>query len=199
MIVGGVARSGTTAFGNALNEFFGGQHDFFMFTETYSWKLLYSPSSFLANYIFIEDSRKSQQFIQDKFDKFLNAPSSYDAIKFVGDKKPGASYMLEVNDRFFSFYNKKLLYLHLYRDPFPTALSWEKRAADKRDPWPTRWGAEMMAKHYISQAKIALKLYKSSQLKSTYIKSVDYDKFFFDKHFCAKLFGFIKDYLGESH
>ena len=153
---------------------------------------------FSGHYIFIEDSRKSQKFIQDQFDKFLNDQSSYDAIKFVGDKRPGASYMLEVNDRLFSFDNKKLLYLHLYRDPFPTALSWEKRAADKRDPWPTRWGAEMMAKHFISQAKIALKLHKSSQLKSTYIKFVDYDRFSSGKHYCAKLFDFIKDYLGQS-
>ena len=198
LIVGGVGRSGTTAFGAALNNLFGSQYNFFMFTERYSWKLPYSPTSFSSDFIFREDSRNSQESIQDKFSKFLDAPSSYDTINFVGDKRPGASYMLGINDMFFSHYHKKLLYLHLYRDPIPTALSWQKRAEDASDPWPRSWESEMMARHYISQAKITLDFAKSSQLKSTQIKFVDYDRFFFDKDYCAKCFDYVKDYLGIS-
>lgn len=196
LIVGGVGRSGTTAFGNVLNKFLGVNSRLFIFTERYNWKLPYSPSSFLHEFIFQEDLRNSSKSIQEKFGKYVHDPKAYEEIRFIGDKRPGASYMLEVNDLFFSHQKKKLLYLHLYRNPTPTALSWEKRALDANDRWPKSWGSEMMAKHYISQSNIALEFATSSRLKSIDTRLVDYDRFFFDETYCGKCFDFITSQLG---
>lgn len=119
IFVSGSPRSGTTALGKLLNL----HPDVAIFTELYSGLLGYHPTMFESSFIsYARDRGNFSAFDAEENGKYF---SMLGRMRFIGDKRP--NFLFSINLTANWFFEKKMTIVHVVRDPFDVAASYNER------------------------------------------------------------------------
>jgi hypothetical protein len=127
LFVSGAARSGTTALGAVLNL----SPEVLLLIERYPGYYGYSKSLFDWARLCAMEGHPHEERNRELLKR-------YEHVRVIGDKRPNFALTLRTTmDRFSA---DEVSIVHIVRDPTEVGLSFERRAANKRDAWPSDRG-----------------------------------------------------------
>jgi hypothetical protein len=127
LFVSGAARSGTTALGAVLNL----SSEVLVFIERYPGYYGYSKSLFDWDKLCAMRGHPHEEANKELLKR-------YEQVRLIGDKRPNFALTLRPTmDRFSA---DEVSIVHIVRDPIEVGLSFERRAANQRDAWPSDRG-----------------------------------------------------------
>lgn len=176
IIVTGVARSGTTALARLLNA----HEEICLGVERFKFQFLrqnnYSADLFERDrfFTFLEDDTNILPDGKPEWQPlYAEIARKWDSARVIGDKVPD---MMPVLAEFLCA-NPDFKCIYILRSLKGVALSWQTRADDRRDNWPSGRGFELACESWAAQAHALEQLMASGQVKGR-ILLLDYDKMY---------------------
>ena len=174
VIVTGVARSGTTALAKLLNAHEG----ICLGVERFKFQFLrqnnHSAALFERDrfFTFLEEDTNIRPDSKPEWQPlYEDIARKWDSARVIGDKVPD---MMPVLPAFLQT-NPDFKCIYILRSLKAVALSWQTRADDRRDSWPSGRGFELACESWAAQARDMEQLMASGRVKGR-ILLLDYDK-----------------------
>lgn len=180
LFISGAARSGTTALGQLLNL----SPEILLLVERYSGFYGYSKPLFDRTRLLLMEGHPHEKRNRELLER-------YEQVKFIGDKRPNFAFSIRATlDR---FRPEELRIVHIIRNPLEVGLSFERRAANKRDKWPGDRGFQAAVDEINWNNREILETLQRDQWAKS-IRIVEYGEFWSDALHAHALF----EWLGLS-